>query len=670
MARHRSSQNESKELPELTGRRARRKNALATINPRLAKEWHLTKNDGLTPHDVAAGSNKKISWICKKDHVWQATVNSRNSGTGCPYCANRKACKDNCLATQNPELAKEWHPKKNKKLTSADVVPGSNKTAWWKCQYGHEWQASVNTRNRGHGCPVCAGSIPSKSNNLQTVYPNLAKEWHPNKNAPLKPSQVAPSAAKKVWWKCNYGHAWQATINSRAGGRGCPFCHAQSSIPEIRAYSELKFLFKGTIHRKKIDGIEIDIFIPSLKIGIEVDGWYWHKNKLKMDKQKNELLETKGIALIRFRENKLKKISELDIKYKKGIEVQDIKKLLGSIQRLAPMDDDLPANISGYLKTNKLENEKLFYKLLSTLPGPLPGRSLAENNPELKEEWHYKKNRSLKPENISARSGKKVWWRCKKKHEWQAAVSWRTDGSKCPYCASRKAGKDNNLAVVNTELASEWHPVKNGARKPKQFLPNSGVKVWWQCTKNHQWQATIQSRNNGCGCPFCSGRFASKENSLKAINPKLAKEWNHAKNGKLKPEKFGPNSNKKIWWKCGRGHEWQSTIINRNSGNRCPYCSGKLATPDRNFVKANPKLREEWHPTKNGNLKPENFTPHSNKKAWWVTEKVTNGALLLQAELAGLDVLFAPVERSVKKIVCARSAPISQQNGILLKMEN
>ncbi len=384
----------------------------------------------------------------------------------------------------------------------------------------------------------------------------------------------------------------------------------------------LKYLFKDAVHRKKIDGIEIDIFIPSLKIGIEVDGWYWHKNKLKMDEQKNELLKMKGVSLIRFREDKLKKISDLDIEYKnKGIETQDIKKLLGSIQRLVPIDDDSSANINDYLKSNKLKNEKLFYKLWSTLPGPLPGRSLAENHPELVAKWHFKKNRDLKPENISARSGKKVWWKCKKKHEWQAAVSWRTGGNKCPYCANRKVSKDNNLAAVNTDLASEWHPFKNGVRKPEQFLPNSGVKIWWQCTKNHQWQATSQSRNNGCGCPFCSGRIADKDNNLKVINPKLAKEWHPIKNGKLKHEDFRPNSNKKVWWKCAKSHEWQAEILNRNKGNKCPYCSGKLATPDRNFVKSNPELRKEWHPTMNGKIEPEEFTPHSNKKAWWVCKK-------------------------------------------------
>ena len=59
---------------------------------------------------------------------------------------------------------------------------------------------------------------------------------------------------------------------------------------------------------------------------------------------------------------------------------------------------------------------------------------------------------------------------------------------------------------------------------------------------------------------------------MQTINPTLAKEWNYEKNGGLTPIDITPGSNKKVWWKCGQGHEWQAFIYNRNKGNGCPEC--------------------------------------------------------------------------------------------------
>ena len=50
--------------------------SLAEVNPELAKQWHPTKNDDLTPFNVTTGSKKKVWWKYDKahDHEWEATV--------------------------------------------------------------------------------------------------------------------------------------------------------------------------------------------------------------------------------------------------------------------------------------------------------------------------------------------------------------------------------------------------------------------------------------------------------------------------------------------------------------------------------------------------------------------------------------------------------------------
>jgi len=62
-------------------------------------------------------------------------------------------------------------------------------------------------------------------------------------------------------------------------------------------------------------------------------------------------------------------------------------------------------------------------------------------------------------------------------------------------------------------------------------------------------------------------------NDLQTVNPALSKEWNYDKNNGLAPSDVKPNSDRKVWWKCGNGHEWQAIIGNRNRGNGCPQCA-------------------------------------------------------------------------------------------------
>ena len=129
---------------------------LQAINPGLSKEWHPTRNGTLTPNTVAPMSGKKVWWICSKGHRWEAYIFSRNKGSRCPYCSAQLATKEHNLQIINPHLAKQWHPAKNGVLTPEDVVSHSTKRVWWICNRGHEWEAVVNNRSNGTGCPYCA----------------------------------------------------------------------------------------------------------------------------------------------------------------------------------------------------------------------------------------------------------------------------------------------------------------------------------------------------------------------------------------------------------------------------------------------------------------------------------------------------------------------------------
>jgi len=64
----------------------------------------------------------------------------------------------------------------------------------------------------------------SKKYNLKIIEPEIVEEWHPKKNKFLKPIDVLPASNIKVWWLCNKGHEWLASIHGRYNGNSCPYC--------------------------------------------------------------------------------------------------------------------------------------------------------------------------------------------------------------------------------------------------------------------------------------------------------------------------------------------------------------------------------------------------------------------------------------------------------------
>ena len=222
------------------------KNGLAAQYPQLAAQWHPTKNGAITPDVVAPGSTRKVWWICKKGHEWQASIASRtSSGSGCPVCAGKKVIAgENDLASQFPAIAAQWHPTKNEALTPQQVAPSSNRKVWWRCEKGHGYQATVVARTMsGSGCPYCAGrKVLPGFNDLVTLAPDVAEQWHPTLNGTLLPQMVTPGSHRKVWWECDQGHVWKAVIYSRTGPKkcGCPICAGRVSAKRLKQYQAMQ----------------------------------------------------------------------------------------------------------------------------------------------------------------------------------------------------------------------------------------------------------------------------------------------------------------------------------------------------------------------------------------------------------------------------------------------
>jgi positive regulator of sigma E activity len=490
--------------------------SLADLFPDITMQWHPKLNGDLRPSDFVPGSHKKVWWKCElgPDHEWQAEVRERAQGLGCTCCSGKKVSVTNSLETLFPDIAAQWHPSLNDGLKPSEVVAGSAKKVWWKCELGpdHEWLANPVHRTRANptNCPACAGHMVSVTNSLTSLHPELASQWHPTLNGDLKPSEVVSGTPKKVWWKCELGtdHEWQAQVRRRTQGSGCPCCSGRkvsvtNSLTSL--HPELALEWHPTLN-------------GDLKPSEVVSGTpkkVWWKCEMGPDHEWKASPHTR-------------------ISMKSGCSA-----------------------CAG--RTVSVTN------------------SLTSLHPELALEWHPTLNGDLKPSEFTAGSGKKVWWKCDKgpDHEWKSSPQTRRGAipTGCPACAGHMVSVTNSLASIKPELAKQWHPTLNGDLTPDQVVAWGKTKYWWKCDKgpDHEWQAPTET-----GCAYCRGFKVSVTNNLAALFPDIAAQWHPSLNDGLKPSEVVAGSNKNGWWKCEMGpeHEWRATTSSRTlSGAGCPFCT-------------------------------------------------------------------------------------------------
>ena len=486
-------------------------NDLATINPKLAAQWHPIKNGDLKPTQVTANANKKVWWLLSYDDSktgkhfdfeWEAIISSRNSGAGCPFFNGSAVWTGfNDLATINPELAAQWHPTKNGVLKPTQVTASTDKKVWWLLSYDDpntgkhfefEWEASINNRSQAKGCPYLTGhAVWPGFNDLATINPELAAQWHPTKNGDLKPTQVTANAKQNIWWIFHYDvpdsytvkhlrgkhfdFEWQTTVANRNKNPGCPFLSGQA-------------LWSG---------------FNDLQTVNEELAKQWHPTK-------NGNLKPNQIAANS--NQKVWWILSYDVPMN-----HHAKKLRGR-------HFNFEWNTTCNTRNNGANCPYL------TGHAVWPGfNDLQTTNPELAAQWHPTKNGNLKPSQVTANSNKKIWWmlqydvpedypieQLRGKHfnfEWRASISHRSTNIDCPFLSNRLVWKGfNDLQTVNPKLAKQWHPIKNGNLKPSQVTAHLNQKVWWLLsyddikTGKHfdfEWQATINSRvTQKRGCPY------------------------------------------------------------------------------------------------------------------------------------------------------------------------
>jgi very-short-patch-repair endonuclease len=426
---------------------------LSQSHPEIASEWDQISNADLTPHNVSAFFKQAVWWKCKNNHSYKVSVYSRVRSKGCKICSfqfhgekvRRAKLSSGCsIAEGRPDLLIEWNYNRNV-LKPSEIAEKSHKKVWWKCQKAHEWEVSPHARARGTGCPTCsrenAGARVRKWRfkkagiSFATKYPDLLAEWDFKKNS-FNPSELAPKSNVRAHWVCRFGHKWEASITNRSHNRsGCPFCSNQTSRLEVFLLCELRALFLRVEWRKKIDGVECDIYLPDISMAIEVDGEYWHRTKMEADRSKAVFLMSRGITLIRVRDSRLDALEGIHVPF-----IHSAPEIDASLNLISKIADSHPTErLREYIRQGVQINEVHYREIMARLPAPPTEKSLKDLFPELSNEWDYGVNSPLTPDLFVPGSDQKVGWVCLKGHRWNATIKNRAKNkSGCPICYSAR----------------------------------------------------------------------------------------------------------------------------------------------------------------------------------------------------------------------------------------
>ena len=504
---------------------------------KVLKEYNNGGNE-LPASRINKSSNKSVRWKCIKCNcIWNISPNSRTfKKTGCPVCSHRKIVPGlNDFGTLFPEIAKEWDYVKNYPKTPADVFPGNNTTwYWWKCDKGHSYKAKLNNKtslSNQTKCPYCSNNkVLPGFNDLETWcrengFGILIKEYAPDNLH--KMSEILYGHDKKAKWVCSIcGHRYSSNVYNRTKGVGCPECNKakKSSIPEQALYYYIKKIFpdaKNSYSEMFDNTMELDIFIPSLNIGIEYDGIAWHNSEKIRDRErkKYQICKSKGIKLVRVREGK---------KYGKIADICDKCFLTSFVSRNYTELNRVVHEVISYISSNNIDIdcERDLSHIYSNFIHKKIEHSLAEEYPDVAEEWDYEKNGNLTPEMVKAHSSKVVWWKCKKQHpSYRKSICERV-GQKygCLYCSGRLPipGKTDILTLF-PNVCKDWDYKKNKNIDIHLVKPGSQQKVWWKCIYcGKEWRQTPNRKINRYGidvpgCTECRRKRAKKEKIIKKV---------------------------------------------------------------------------------------------------------------------------------------------------------
>lgn len=325
------------------------------------------------------------------------------------------------------------------------------------------------------------------------------------------------SRAHERQWKCKCICGREKIIiesNLKCGkSTTCGLCNNRVSIPEKMIYFYLSQVFCDIQENYRplfLNGKEIDIFIPSLMLGIEYDGERWHKDA-QLDTEKNDLCSANNIRLIRIREPKCSLLGKDENQIVTPKPTNNGTHMTAPIKQLLQMLED-DYSIACHVDVDCLRDNA---EICKTIVSTVGFNSLKLKCPSIADEWDYEKNYPLTPDKVPFRAGKKAWWICPRGHSYSSVIASRTGEDKCgcPICSNKgkslyQNGRyvgNHSLAKERPDIAAEFDEIKNGI-SANDISVSSNKKMWFKCSKcGYEWESKVNNRtsSNNQGCPVC-----------------------------------------------------------------------------------------------------------------------------------------------------------------------
>ncbi len=537
--------------------------------------------NGFCLSTIYKNSNTKLLWQCNKGHQWEARYNSIQQGHWCFKCRKLDIHEMKIIALDKKGdcLSSEYQNNKSKLM--------------WKCEKGHEWQATPANIKKGHWCPKCAGQHTYTIKDLRTIANKRGGELLSNKRGNSK---------TKLKWKCKMGHIWTGITGQVVAGRWCPECSKGLGERICRTYFEEifkdKFPTKYPNWLKTEEGkqLELDGYCENKNIAFEhngrqhyeIDGLFTKNNddlakRKSYDKIKEKLCKENGVKLVVIPEiGSLLKIENLKVFIKESLNSQQIE---------CPSElesTNICLNKAYYTNNDDLVQE------LKNIAKKNEGILLSESYLGWKNkllwkckeghQWHASpnkirnaktwcpicvgKNKNIKDMQILAlrKKGKclssnyrgkreKLLWECNENHKFKISPDSLIQGHWCQICAKNQKKTIDDMKEIAKSRNGFCHSINY--TNAKQYLS-------WQCKEGHQWEAPY-SRILKSWCPKCAGNAK--------LSIKDAQRIAQEKAGKCISTEYS-NSNDSLEWQCSRGHTWKASYAQIRRNTWCPKCAG------------------------------------------------------------------------------------------------
>ena len=480
-------------------------NSIQVLFPNLVKEWDYKKNKKLKPNQFTHGSDKKVWWICKNKHEYQAAIGSRTRGSGCGKCTNATSLPEIRVYTELFTIFekiehREIYFKKELDIFIPDFKIGIEYDgSYWHQNNKKDINKNIFFQNMNIKIIRVREKPLKKISNLDIIC-DVKKLKKENINSLLK----------------NIAHLTNESTKNKI----------DNYIKKDNFQNEKKYF--DIASRLPLPEVEKSLATLRPKIAKE---WHPTKNLPLLPTMVNKS-STKNVWwkcennhewqwVIDGRNKKGKKVGNCKVCESIGFNFPLISKQISDknifsnfkfkkreINNFSDLSIESPLILWWECENNHLFKREVRDAVKTKNKFCFECKSLGFLYPKIAEEFNYTKNKNFRPNEINYTSKKNIWWICKNNHEWKASVANRT---RYPNSSRGKCAKCRSLGFMFPELSKEFHPTKN-KMSVFDLTFGSDEKVWWRCkiNKNHIWKTRVSARTNKLkptGCRHCSGKL-------------------------------------------------------------------------------------------------------------------------------------------------------------------